>query len=142
MFCSRINVKVVRLGAHIKSNSSGTLDVGVVRFYPHERYSKNLKYNDIALVQLAKEVPLSPKIRPACLPRLGSMPSTLIATGWGRLEYFGETSDTLQKVELPQVNQQECLRKIQISIPNYKLRSGQICYGGVEGKDTCQGKYS
>lgn len=115
----------------------------MLRFINHVKYDAGKKYNDIALVQLAKDVPLSPQIRPACLPNeLTPLPRTLIATGWGTTSYQApEGSDILRKVDLPAVANQKCesLFRQRTRHKQYRVRDSQLCYGGVDGKDTCQG---
>lgn len=141
----RVTVTTARLGTHTVSNpEAGTRDVKVLRFYPHEDYNTNLKYNDIALVQLEQDAPLSPNIRPICLPKgnVQYKPKEALATGWGRVDFEGDSSDVLRKVDLPFVARSECQRLFNDHLPSYgryQLKSSQICYGGVKDKDTCQG---
>lgn len=66
-----------------------------------------------------------------------------IATGWGTLQYGGETSDYLMKVTLKYFDWDECQEAYK-NVSSRRLANGidddrQICAGGRnEEKDTCQ----
>lgn len=68
-----------------------------------------------------------------------------IATGWGMLQFGGETSDHLMKVTLKYFSLEECQKTYQ-NVSSRRLPNGidderQICAGGRnEEKDTCQVK--
>jgi hypothetical protein len=54
----------------------------------HPDYKPPQKYNDLALLKLARDIRFNSKIRPACLPVV-SPPSDMkaVATGWGKIQY-------------------------------------------------------
>lgn len=79
-------------------------------------------------------------VRPACLWTKEETPTTdIIATGWGRIEYGGNKSAELQKVNLKVMSNDICSGYFPL---NRKLRNGiidsQLCLGDDDGRDTCQ----
>lgn len=135
---------VVRLGEHnIAAPDPGSheTDVPIEKFIPHEKYNRDTKENDIALIKMTKAVTLSKWIRPACIPD-PSIPLTkpkAIAIGWGYTETGGSQSDVLQKVQLSIINNEKC-RNVYNDVENYQVYPSQMCAGElVGGKDTCGG---
>ncbi|CAH1175674.1 unnamed protein product [Phaedon cochleariae] len=116
----------------------------IKRSIPHPEYQPPSRYNDIALIELDREVSLSQFVSPACLATKNSPTvSKMTASGWGKSDFIGESSSYLLKVDLDRVDNTQC-RNSYVSIPKRMLPSGilddrQICAGGVVGKDTCQG---
>ena len=56
--------------------------------------------------------------------------------GWGVTEYKGEQSIDLLEVSVPVPSKEKCKRYYK---DNYgDLHEGQICAGGIKGKDACQ----
>ncbi|GLV36695.1 Serine Protease Immune Response Integrator [Carabus blaptoides fortunei] len=67
-----------------------------------------------------------------------------VATGWGLLEFSGERSEKLMKVELDLYTNEECSEYYKDKVGSRKLPEGitgtMICSGGkTEAKSTCQG---
>lgn len=58
-------------------------DVPIVRFISHENYSRKTMQNDIAVVEMDRDVQFKKFLRPACLatPKTPSKPRA-IASGW------------------------------------------------------------
>ncbi|XP_046743771.1 CLIP domain-containing serine protease 2-like [Diprion similis] len=114
-------------------------DFSVMGVAVHPDYSTEQQQDDIALILLDGEADFSAaNVRPICLPVIPTLAlnSKMIVTGWGATE-SGPRSQTLQKVTLPIVPNEECtrlykMRKIRIS---YK----QICAGGSNRTDSCSG---
>uniref|UniRef100_A0A0C9RB00 Snk_3 protein n=1 Tax=Fopius arisanus TaxID=64838 RepID=A0A0C9RB00_9HYME len=79
---------VARLGiSRLSAIRSGVI-IGVVKIIRHPNYKHPRLYGDIALMELARGVKLSDKIKPACLySSLGVLPEVVSATGWGSLEF-------------------------------------------------------
>lgn len=128
----------VRLGAHNLTDPDDTfsIDVRAKRFTIHPQYDRENFHADIALIELQKSVTFNPFARPACLPsgKDTEHPAVGIATGWGKTRYpGGGISKVLREVKLPHVEHAECVMQME------KVRRSQLCYGGVEGKDTCSG---
>lgn len=145
----------VRLAEHnLESSEDGArpMDVAVSSMVRHPGYQPPARYHDIGLLRLARKVPFSANIRPACLytedgdgdgDSFASEP--LVATGWGHTEQLGEKSQVLQKVILNFVDQHTCSSLYSADSSTSSLSKGivaesQICAGVLEGgKDTCQG---
>ncbi|XP_010626209.1 serine protease 48 isoform X1 [Fukomys damarensis] len=104
---------------------------------------------DIALLRLSCQVTFTSLILPICLPNTTKplrIPASCWVTGWGKLK---DTDDkfppTLQEVEIPVINQQDCERlynPIGIFFPNLEpvIKKDMICAGDVQRrKDSCKG---
>lgn len=76
---------VVRLGAvNRKFNDEHTKIIGIKKIHAHPKYTKHSKYNDIALMELARFVYFTEFILPACINVDNSVEwDTAIATGFG-----------------------------------------------------------
>lgn len=119
-------------------------DFLITERYPHPQYKPPQQYNDIALVRLDKEAVITPYVRPLCLQVEKELPTySPIATGWGRLQFGGETSENLMKVTLKYFSWEECQEAYK-NVSSRRLPNGidddrQVCAGGRnEEKDTCQ----
>lgn len=120
-------------------------DIPIIKRIRHPLYKRPAEYHDIALLQLKTNVVFNKWVRPCCLPY--SLPDTGIdnnatATGWGHVEWAGDTSNDLLKVTLKLIPQEKCNDSYATS-QDYKLPRGivadwQLC-AGSSGKDTCQG---
>ncbi|KAF6198849.1 hypothetical protein GE061_006872 [Apolygus lucorum] len=115
----------------------------IVRRVNHPGYRGIQLYNDIALYKLAKNVNLSPYIRPICLPvsQNDDLSTSAIATGWGHTEWSGRSTNMLQKVNLDIVNGRTCnesYNDVRAQLPVGISESLMLC-ANAEGKDTCQG---
>ncbi|XP_037792013.1 phenoloxidase-activating factor 3-like [Penaeus monodon] len=107
----------------------------------HPDFNKfGLDYNDIALVRLNRNVVLSGRVHPVCLPPAridleeqfkGQMP---VAIGWGATKYASRSS-VLQEIHLPFVPLAIC----RAAYPRFKLVDEQICFGGRPNRGTCKG---
>lgn len=139
--------KYVLLGEHDLSNdkNDSPLQVEIAQKFPHPQFKRSSKYYDIALLKMALRITLSPYIRPACLPDHFQYPNEhAVATGWGRTDYRGQTSQVLQKVVLELFTERECNATYADAARTNQLRFGiipaqQFCAGShTEKKDTCQ----
>ncbi|KAJ8674406.1 hypothetical protein QAD02_005668 [Eretmocerus hayati] len=115
-----------------------SVSIPVKDFVTHEEYDPNSRsvHHDIALLQLARRVEFTDFIKPICLPRSGNLADRLIVAGWGQMN-SSRRSDILRKVEVPRANRETCA-SIYRNIKT-ELNTGQICYGGDAGKDSCAG---
>ncbi|KAH8288230.1 hypothetical protein KR054_011412, partial [Drosophila jambulina] len=79
----------VRLGAvNVEMPDKNYVDVNVRNVTIHPNYVGNIKYNDVALLELATEITETDNIRPACLytdTRDPPLDSKLFVAGWGVL---------------------------------------------------------
>lgn len=118
------------------------LDVPIKNFIRHEDYDRNTKQNDIAVVELSRNIPFSnPKrIRPGCLWSTLAIDQTrTIASGWGNTAYAGSGSDELMKVRLDILDQSLCVKTFEDD-DDIVINENQICAGILSGdRDTCQG---
>ncbi|XP_055551300.1 CLIP domain-containing serine protease B8-like isoform X3 [Wyeomyia smithii] len=135
--------------------NSGKFDTAPksVRVHPNYRVGAKNYRHDIAIIELALRPPQSAFIQPIKLPdqfqqnRGNSIrPGTMLsAAGWGRTDFFLQQLGTMisspvkQKVDLPYVDLRTCRRIYYVQEKGILLRYGQLCAGGQQGKDTCNG---
>ncbi|CAH2057796.1 unnamed protein product, partial [Iphiclides podalirius] len=142
----------VRLGEYDISNSGadcmevegggmdctpGAMVVPIEEMVPHPTYDPNsrLKRNDIALIRLSQMAPYTDFIRPICLPITDVTVSLapdekLFTAGWGATDMTTSSSNLKLHV---------CEAKYNEPQFNMQLWGGQMCAGGVAGKDSCKG---
>lgn len=117
---------------------------GVAETIHHPDYKATSHYHDIGLIKLDKNIALNPFARPACLylkPEITARKA--IATGFGRTQFSGLSSEDLLKVTLELFDQPTCNHSYRNQISR-RLNNGivgetQICAGSFqEEKDTCQ----
>lgn len=108
----------------------------------HPYYQKNLRYHDIALFRLDRDVTPTPYVRPICLHTENSIPSNkVIATGWGKTSVDEGQSPQLLKVTLDIMPITQCgysYNKDIKKLPKGVLDENMVCAGvNGSGKDTC-----
>ncbi|KAL5281675.1 CLIPC1.2 family protein [Megaselia abdita] len=140
------NVTVVRLGELDYSTDLDKVrpeDINVLRRIPGPGYLGDLRYNDIALIELERIVKFTPSLRPACLPPIDGNYEKFIATGWGVTSFLGKDSTILQKVVLDWFSYDKCFKSYNTGTKelNQGIDSAtQFCAGSEkEEKDACQG---
>lgn len=137
------NAKRVRLGVNNINDRTTRQDISVTEIIRHPDYQPPSHYNDMGLLRLAESARLNAYIRPACLySDLGVTFSKAIASGWGKTDFTGDSSDDLLKVTLNMVDTATCNSSFR-RISTMRLDHGiddttQICAGAPQ-KDTCQG---
>ncbi|KAJ3647411.1 hypothetical protein Zmor_019290 [Zophobas morio] len=134
------------------SNSLGTdcappvQDFGVEEQIVYRSYDSEDSdhYHDIGLIRLDRDVEYSDFITPICLPLetedvyKSYVGKQLTVAGWGITERDVKSTIKL-KVNVPVMELPECARKYKDLLNlNLALDSGQICAGGVKGKDSCR----
>ncbi|XP_051541859.1 coagulation factor IXb [Myxocyprinus asiaticus] len=124
-----------------KEEKESDYDIAEYHIHPCYNSQKSLYNHDIALLKLKGLVQFSDYALPICLGSkdftenlLRSTPNSLVS-GWGRLQYGGIESNTLQKVEVPYVDRTECKGSSTSSITRFMFCAG---YSTVR-KDSCQG---
>ncbi|CAB4008725.1 CUB and peptidase domain-containing 2-like [Paramuricea clavata] len=135
----------VRMGAYYTNTSKkvgSEQDFDVVRTIYHPDYNAESPYNnDIALLQLHKNVVHNFKVNFACLPKSGSdfPPGEMCyLAGWGDLKSGGDDPDHMMHVQVPIVSNAKCTANG--SYHESLITSEMLCAGYKEGgKDTCQG---
>ncbi|XP_041851746.1 transmembrane protease serine 4a isoform X2 [Melanotaenia boesemani] len=103
-------------------------------------YNPELNDYDIALMRLSSPITVGENRKPVCLPpnMFGiDAGASMVVTGWGYLEENGKVSPSLQKANIPLLNQSICTRP---SVYGGFITPRMICAGYLEGKvDACQG---
>ncbi|KAF5307091.1 hypothetical protein FQR65_LT07150 [Abscondita terminalis] len=103
----------------------------------HPNYDDDTLNDDIGILLLEHDVKINSFVKPICLPAPNTqnvtLPSTLVAVGWGLTENR-TSSDIKRKVYLPVQTNSECESALEET-----LTDKQICVGGQVGKDTCGG---
>ncbi|NP_001155077.1 serine protease 16 precursor [Nasonia vitripennis] len=114
------------------------INVGIDEQIVHEDYApySNDQRYDIALLRLSRDVAFTNYIKPICLPTSSDIGQKLTVAGWGKTETRSE-SDVKLKVNVPLVDKQACGSRY--SNAGVSLGEGQICAGGVKGRDSCRG---
>lgn len=139
-------MKVVRLGINHINDQTNAKDFEVAEIIKHPLY-KTSNYFDIGLLKLAKDVEMSPRLRPACLYTETDIPyENGIASGWGAIKRQGDFNKNLLKVVLEYFPVNECNDSYAAAIknPQSTLRNGvidatMICAGTKNDfNDTCQ----
>ncbi|XP_074848987.1 coagulation factor XI-like isoform X1 [Carettochelys insculpta] len=112
---------------------------GVQEIIIHSQYVAADTGYDIALMKLDKPMNFTDLQWPICLPskeKSNTMYTNCWVTGWGYRKEQDEVQDTLQKVTVPLVSNEECQARYQQDRINDKM----LCAGYREGgKDACQG---
>ncbi|CAH2098442.1 unnamed protein product [Euphydryas editha] len=127
-----------------KDCTDGHIALPIEKIIPHKDYNpeSSLKRHDIALIRLKDEAPYNDFIRPICLPTNDIGQNTdeqmLVVAGWGATE-TEESSNVKLHVEVPYVKLEDCQPSYDVPGRKVKLWKGQICAGGVKGKDSCKG---
>ncbi|KAH8245889.1 hypothetical protein KR038_010968 [Drosophila bunnanda] len=105
----------------------------------HEQYNPDVN-NDIAILVTASSIMWSRGVGPACLPPVGTTQTfsydTVDVIGYGTTFFAGPVSNSLQKINLMVVNNQDC----QTEYSDVDIYSSQMCtydYSG-NGRDSCQ----
>merc|ERR1712212_798714 len=139
----------VTVGDHHLDDDYGTeSDHDVKAIHKHPLYdSDNAEYGyDIALLELEEPIEFSNFVQPACLPRPGQEPtaSHCLISGWGHLEYGGQTQNELQGAKVKIDSDELCVFYQRRNDPSKMFMRDtelmdQLC-AGFEGEvDTCQG---
>ncbi|XP_055316725.1 serine protease snake-like isoform X2 [Sitodiplosis mosellana] len=136
--------RVVRLGSiNLINYDDHTRIVLIDKIHLHPDYKSSSKYNDIALMRLARSVHFNEFIRPACINVNNDVEwSQAIATGFGLTSTERTVgSNDLLKVQLNKVELNLCKRTYRASrFMSRGIDKSQFCAGELTGhKDTCQG---
>lgn len=126
-FVNKTELVTVWLGRHTRYTSSGKKAFDIDEIIIHEKYDNISQENDIAVIKLSEMVDME-TYTPICMPRLGLASSqdlhqeNLTTTGWGRINYDGDTTLNLQELveTIPIVTKQQCLE----TPGNYSINAG------------------
>ncbi|ETN60593.1 hypothetical protein AND_007764 [Anopheles darlingi] len=142
---NRIPPDAVRLGdtnlATVEDDASAQ-QFKIVAFTVHDKYKRNKKYYDIALIELDREVKFTTSVCPICLwplDNLSEYSASLKAVGFGQTSYGSDMSPVLQKVSLNYYDFDTCNNEL----PRPKflkdgLTKDQFCTK-TPNKDACLG---
>lgn len=128
-------------------DDASPIDIEIANTITHPQYfitDIQEKYNDIALVELAKSVEFNDYIMPACLPLVdGRDFQEYFAAGWGRPnDTTTELTPHLLKVKLDSFDDDTCIRKVEATeeLKDGVNRRTQMCAGSFnDQRDTCMG---
>lgn len=120
------------------------VDIPIEEKVPHSNYDPqgSNQHNDIALLRLSREAPITTFIRPICLPVDSTIRNnlfekqTLSVAGWGKTETVSASNLKL-KVNVDGVSNNDCQRVY--SSENRQIIGSQVCAGGKKGFDSCRG---
>ncbi|XP_058448816.1 uncharacterized protein LOC131428788 [Malaya genurostris] len=139
----------VRLGEYdITSDNDGAnpVDIYVDRTFIHEQYNEKTIQNDVALIRLQRNVPLSDSIKPICLPVEEAIRSfdltyySPFVAGWGTTTFRGPTANRLQEVQVIVLPTDQCAFNYKLYFPDQIFDDKVLCAGFPQGgKDACQG---
>nr|XP_020016213.1 plasma kallikrein [Castor canadensis] len=105
----------------------------------HQNYKISEGGHDIALIKLQAPLNNTEFQKPICLPSKAdthTIYTNCWVTGWGYTKEKGEIQDTLQKVNIPLVKNEECQKRYR----DYVITNQMLCAGYKEGgKDACKG---
>merc|ERR1712038_450569 len=137
---------MVELGEYDRtgnSESMATMQRKVKRVVVHKDYKAPTFENDIAILELEKEIQRQPHIVPICMPESLDMVfegKKGIVTGWGRLKYAGNVPNILHQVTVPIIDNDKCQNMFIKSGHKKTVRESFLCAGYDEGKkDSCEG---
>ncbi|XP_054242140.1 serine protease 56 [Indicator indicator] len=117
----------------------GKRTVPVRRILPHPKFNPKTFHGDLALLELAVPLALSPTISPVCLPSGPTEPSpgtTCYIAGWGSLYEEGPAANVVMEAQVPLLSQETCRGALGRDL----LTSTMFCAGYLSGGiDSCQG---
>ncbi|XP_015599347.1 phenoloxidase-activating factor 2 [Cephus cinctus] len=119
----------------------------VARLFIHPNFNSQNLQNDVAVIRLASNVPISssPNINTACLPNSMPSPQTRCwVSGWGKNAFgsSGSYQSIMKEVDVPILSQTTCetqLRGTRLGQFFVLDRNSFLCAGGEMGKDACTG---
>ena len=102
-------VKFVKLGASRRSHDeSHTVVYNVMEIFQHPNYNTKTYDEDLGLLKLEETVLFSEYVMPICLPTKFYDANKAVVSGFGRLGYRRESSESLLKVVLEKFTYEEC----------------------------------
>lgn len=120
--------------------TDGNLRSNIFRTIVHQSFDFETFENDVALLMLETQIKFSSKVLPICLPHAGEVLGGIgTAVGFGSTENDNERSFILKEVQIPIVDNDECLQSDSEFYEKF-LNAGSFCAGekGVI-KNVCGG---
>lgn len=123
-------------GSNNRAGADGFI-VKVKAIYMHEKYDIWSVDNDIAILHLAQELPMTYKTQPIEMADvLPAAEELATITGWGETVLNGDYSDQLRFVDVPILDHNEC----QSAYKYENITNNMVCAGFKEGgRDMCRG---
>lgn len=144
----RRDLYVVRIGdLFLRRDDDGAhpVQVEIESRILHPQYKASAFVNDIAVLRLAEDVPLSEYVYPICLPVEDQLRtnnfyrSFPFVAGWGSIGFRGPASDALLEIQVPVVSTDSC-KQAYSAFKSSVIDHRVLCAGFARGgKDACQG---
>jgi hypothetical protein len=122
----------------VGSNSVNDRDIyGITKIVIHKKFSFETMNSDIVLAKVDRKFRISAFINGICLPTQKQEEPTGVLTvaGWGRLKFGQNASQTLQKVNLPIITDQQCSNMY--SEKQVTIYRSNVCTF-IKGQDSCE----
>lgn len=111
----------------------------VQKIHQHENFNVITFDNDIAIIELDREMSYGPAVQPVCLPSGDEddfSGSVGIIAGWGRLGEKKQTSPVLRTLSVPVWTHSQCKES---DYGPTRITKNMMCAGFHDGgKDACQ----
>ncbi|CAK9830131.1 Venom serine protease Bi-VSP [Anthophora retusa] len=144
----RRDLYVVRIGdLYLRRDNDGAhpVQVEIESRILHPQYKASQFVNDIAVLRLAEDVPLSEYVYPICLPVEDQLRTNNFyrafpfIAGWGSIGFKGPASDALLEIQVPVVSTDSC-KQAYSAFKSSVIDHRVLCAGYARGgKDACQG---
>jgi len=146
--CIRDDLVSVLLGEHVigdDTDGANPEEFRVVKVTKHEKFIKSTFTNDIAIVEIERDVKFKYGIQPVCLPSTTSrlMKDKFVGegayiAGWGRTSWRGNRSDVLLQGLLTVISNKQCKKKFE-GFPDVNIDDSKICAGNQLDVGACLG---
>ncbi|XP_055307978.1 chymotrypsin-1-like, partial [Sitodiplosis mosellana] len=99
----------IRVGSHKKSSGGQVLKVLETIRHPEYKEDVHLTRNDIGLIRVQGSIEFNKKVQPINYDGAEPSPGTqLLATGWGMLNFPGDSPEDLQQLKIKAISCEEC----------------------------------
>ncbi|XP_034472516.1 phenoloxidase-activating factor 2-like [Drosophila innubila] len=119
------------------------VDRSVKQMILHDRFSRDSRQYNIALLVLTMSFSSNPHIAPICLPSSSDSfhYSDCIVTGWGkRSQNSSDYPHILKEITVPFLPRKTCNDQLRKPLgSNFVLDETSVCAGGERGVDSCLG---
>jgi len=137
-FGSGVRSVQVNIGTN-RNDRAGKFLINAQTVSVHRGFNERPMRNDIAMVKLSRPVIFSRCVQPSKLARPGQIfdRKSCIAAGWGKHGFDLPSTPVLQKVSMPIVPHNYCMRRMSYA----RLNNQHICAGDFVkgGASTCMG---
>lgn len=144
---NNFTVNDLRLRAGLIKRKSGGETLVVERIVVHEKYNRSSFLNDIALLELKKEIEYKPEVRPICLPPpkddtkktdFYKEGKSAFVIGWGKTEARSKSPNNLMQLKVQIGAHSKCNKTANTLKTPFRPELGQMC-AVASGGDTCRG---